>query len=161
MIILSKYDMNQISQQLFYIRSKEYVSCPCCGDQLQVIGSRKRKYINKLGEEVTLIIRRLRCKKCKRVHHELPDILIPYKHHESISIENVLSETDNSDAPVEESTIYRWKRWFGQLSKKKTSILPSDKMRYSVQNSISMFVITSYPKWLARIVRRLVNLNLW
>ncbi|MEW5785724.1 MAG: DUF6431 domain-containing protein, partial [Bacillota bacterium] len=48
-----------------------------------MIGSRKRTFINEAGEREILIIRRLRCKNCKRVHHELPDIIVPYKRYNS------------------------------------------------------------------------------
>jgi hypothetical protein len=166
MIILSKYDIDQVSRQVSYIRCKEHASCPCCGWQLKIIGSRKRKYINKTGEKVTLIIRRLRCSNCKRVHHELPDILVPYKRYGSSSIENVLTDLDNSTVPAEESTIYRWKRWFNHLTIRILTYLLSipsrSKMKYRASNdSISMSFLKSHPKWLAIVVRQLVSINMW
>ncbi|MGB4509265.1 MAG: DUF6431 domain-containing protein, partial [Syntrophomonadaceae bacterium] len=56
----------------------EQIPCPCCSGGLKVIGSRPRKCVNSVGERITLIIRRLRCVKCQRIHHELPDMLVPY-----------------------------------------------------------------------------------
>ena len=55
-----------------------------------MIGSRKRAFISSVGERIVLIIRRLKCKACGRVHHELPDILVPYKRYSSESIEAVI-----------------------------------------------------------------------
>lgn len=166
MIILSKYQINKISPQLFYIRCNEHVFCPSCGCQLRVIGSRKRKYINKAGEKITLIIRRLKCSNCKRIHHELPDILVPYKRHESCNIEDVLKDSDNCTVVAEESTFYRWKKWFKHLSIRIHTylVLISDivgiKKRVSI-NIHLMSLLKGCTNWLSKIVTKLVNLNLW
>lgn len=48
------------------------------------------------GDSRTLLIRRLRCGDCGRVHHELPDIVVPYKRYDSETIEEILSPKDNS-----------------------------------------------------------------
>ncbi|MGI6649770.1 MAG: DUF6431 domain-containing protein [Bacillota bacterium] len=48
-----------------------------------------RVFINDVGNQNVLVIRRLRCRHCHRIHHELPDILVPYKRHSSESIESV------------------------------------------------------------------------
>ena len=74
---------------------------------MKVIGSRKRKYINGIGEKIILAIRRLRCSHCAKVHHELPDILIPYKRYGSESIEVVVSGESELTVAADESTINR------------------------------------------------------
>ncbi|WP_423218583.1 DUF6431 domain-containing protein [Syntrophothermus lipocalidus] len=56
----------------FFVRSEEQVFCPCCKGRLKVIGSRERKYVNAQGQKICLVIRRMRCADCKRIHHELP-----------------------------------------------------------------------------------------
>ncbi|WP_445349419.1 DUF6431 domain-containing protein [Desulforudis sp. DRI-14] len=61
------------------MRSAEQIPCPCCSGHLKVIGSRKRSCIDSLGDKIVLIIRRLGCVACHRIHHELPDMLVPYK----------------------------------------------------------------------------------
>lgn len=165
MIIISKYQINQISDQLYYIRCKEHISCPSCGCQLRVIGSRKRKYINKEGEKITLIIRRLKCSNCKRIHHELPDILVPYKRYESCNIEKVLTDSDNCTVVAEESTFYRWKKWFNRLSIR-IQTYPVLISGVGIKNRVSINIrlislLKRYPRWLSKIVTQLVNLNLW
>ncbi len=85
---------------------------PCCGSRLKVIGTRRCKYINSTGEVITLVIRRLRCSNCKHIHHELPDILVPYKRYDSESIESALNGDKNLTVSADESTIYRWRKWF-------------------------------------------------
>lgn len=65
------------------------------------------------GESHTLIIRRLWCGKCGRVHHELPDAVVPYKRYDAETIEEVLSPKDNSPSfPCETSTASRLRIWF-------------------------------------------------
>ncbi|MGI6467766.1 MAG: DUF6431 domain-containing protein [Syntrophomonadaceae bacterium] len=66
---------------MFFVRSLEQIACPCCSGILKAISRRKRSCIDSLGEKVILSIRRLRCVECKRIHHELPDMLVPYKRH--------------------------------------------------------------------------------
>jgi hypothetical protein len=94
---------------VFFVRGGEQVPCPCCGDVLKVIGSRSRKYINKDEEKVVLIIRRLRCCMCHKIHHELPDFLVPYKRYESSSLEAVITGDENISVSAEESTLNRRK----------------------------------------------------
>ncbi|MCF8567984.1 DUF6431 domain-containing protein [Alicyclobacillus tolerans] len=67
-----------------------------------------RGYIQSSGKSVKLIIRRLQCRDCKKIHHELPDILVPYKRHESASIEQAMREVVPAVA-ADESTLYRWR----------------------------------------------------
>ncbi|WP_335338494.1 DUF6431 domain-containing protein [Paenibacillus naphthalenovorans] len=56
-----------------------------------VVGSRKRISRNATGEVKVLSLRRLRCTGCCKIHHELPDFLVPYKRYESTCIEEVVS----------------------------------------------------------------------
>ncbi|HHV65955.1 MAG TPA: hypothetical protein GXX46_12960 [Peptococcaceae bacterium] len=148
--------------------------CPCCDSDLKVIGSRKRKF-KVTGEETRiLIIRRLRCKACKRIHHELPDCLVPYKRYSSLSIEQVLTETPSPpDLAADEVTLYRLKRWFHSLLPHLLGSLRSIAIRLgqepvkepsvlnqSVRQRIGHYVGNG-PGWLKRIVRSLVNANLW
>lgn len=99
----------------FFVKSAEQIPCPCCNGPLEVIGSRRRKYINGLGDQIVLIIRRLCCEQCERIHHELPDILVPYKRYGSESIEAVITGDTALTVTADESTINRWRSWFSEL----------------------------------------------
>ena len=92
MIIISNYRMEEIADKVFYVRSNETNNCPICESSVYVQGVRRRKYIKDSGEYHTLIIRRLRCKDCNKIHHELPDILIPYKRHCVNTIEKIVAD---------------------------------------------------------------------
>ncbi|MGI6334425.1 MAG: DUF6431 domain-containing protein [Saccharofermentanales bacterium] len=101
----------------FFVRSLERIPCPCCNSlEMKVIGSRKRKYINLEGSKNTLIIRRLKCQHCTRIHHELPAILVPYKRYNSECIETVISRDEPNTVPADESTLLRWRKWFSDIS---------------------------------------------
>ncbi|MGB8455219.1 MAG: DUF6431 domain-containing protein [Anaerocolumna sp.] len=91
-----------------------YPGCPFCEGILKVIGSRKRGLIEYNGAKKTLILRRLRCSQCGRVHHELPDLILPYKRYSIEAVEFIISpsEEHENDFPCELSTAKRLKIWF-------------------------------------------------
>lgn len=53
----------------------------------------------------------MRCEQCQRIHHELPDILVPYKRYDRDSIEKMITEPSPSVA-ADESTLRRIRNWF-------------------------------------------------
>ena len=162
-----------IPKWVFFVRSIEQSSCPCCGEKLTVIGSRPRKYINSMGVASILVIRRLRCCHCNRIHHELPDVLVPYKRYGWESIEPVLSDEITLTVAADESTILRWRNWFRERANHFAGCLASISIRFfnhSVKESsaLSMSVLQRIfnfvgdaPGWLARIVRPIANTNNW
>jgi len=71
------------------------------------------------GEKQHLLIRRLKCTQCGRLHNELPDILVPRKHYQTEVIENVVDDICTPDNPETscypcERTMARWKQWINQ-----------------------------------------------
>ncbi len=158
---------------MFFVRSGEQHCCPCCGGALKVVGSRRRGYISDTGERVILVIRRLRCDLCKRIHHELPDILVPYKRHCSQSIEQVIAGEKGLSVVADESTINRWEKWFRALAGYFLGCLISIAARFtkgaveerSELPGSSLQRIWAHvgdgSGWLARIVRPVANANYW
>lgn len=139
-----------------------------------MIGSRKRVCWQRTGEKMVLIIRRMRCESCYKIHHELPDILVPYKRYTAESIEQVVSETEFTDVVAEESTMYRWRIWFGVWAPYAVGCLTSIAMRFHfdlpVENSSDppLSVLQAFgckegqsTKWLAKVVRAMANSHLW
>lgn len=139
---------------------------------MEVIGSRRRNCINSAGEKIVLVIRRLQCSSCKRIHHELPDILVPYKRHCSESIEAVIAGNIQTIA-ADGTTMARWQMWFLDLVNHFLGCLISVAAQYSM-NSVEVpsflprsslqriwhYVGDTYG-WLARVVRTVVNSNNW
>lgn len=102
-------------RRLFSIQSGEiYPSCPVCGEEMHPYGRRQRIGLLADGRKVFLFIRRLWCPRCKRIHHELPDFLLPYKHFIMACIKKVFRKQGGTVC-CENSTIYRWRRWFRDL----------------------------------------------
>ena len=156
----------------FYIKSKETAICPICHDELEVIGSRKRGVIEYEGSKKTLMIRRLYCKECNRIHHELPDIIVPYKRYTAEAIEKMLSCScsDTEDYCCETSTIVRLKAWFFALRDYFQNALVSLRAVYNYDTAICKKVSEIIPLqnydqlstgWLKTLVRLLVNTNRW
>ena len=169
MIYITKYRLIPDIENQYRVRSEEESICPVCGCiDLKVIGSRKRGALKGDGDGLVLIIRRLRCKACRKIHHELPDILIPYKRYTSEVIEDILDDT----APLagcETSSILRIKAWFSAMSEYIAGSLSgiAIKLGFGIGPGIGTArqriknMVGAFPGWLARAVRTLVNTNNW
>jgi hypothetical protein len=158
----------------FFVRCAEVVPSPCCGEQLKVIGSRKRTSRSSTGEVRVLALRRLRCTGCRKIHHELPDSLVPYKRYESTCLEDVVSEEAGvSVIAADDSTLYRWRSWFQEQATYWYGALTSIAARFhqqpvEVSSTLSWsahqrigHIVGDAPGWLARVVRPIANVNLW
>ena len=91
--------------------------------------------IDSLGEKIILSIRRLRCVECKRIHHELPDMLVPYKRHVRESIEAVITREAEISVIADESTLKRWRGWFNERADYLRGCLASIILRYDLKES--------------------------
>jgi hypothetical protein len=161
---------------VFFLRSEEQIPCPGCGSKLNVAGSRPRKYIRDDGERRTLIIRRLRCSNsgCRKIHHELPDFLVPYKRFSRYCIESALSQPHvKLDIPADNATLHRWRLWFYGLADYLYGCLLSIAIQASGESVKGCSGLSLSPlqkiqsrvgdgaEWLARCVRSVVNSNNW
>jgi hypothetical protein len=160
-------------KRVFFVRSKEQNFCPCCSGELKVIGSRHRGCIKDTGEKMELIIRRLKCLECNKIHHELPDILVPYKRYRIEGIEAALNEDTELAVSADESTIRNWRIWYQEMHDYLLGCLLSIAIRYDRETvegvsslpESKLHRIWNYvgdaPGWLARFVRPIANSNLW
>jgi hypothetical protein len=151
MIITGRYWVKK-ADGFLYIASYDVNICPICGEMLVVIGSRKRKVIGSTGVGMILIIRRLRCKECHAIHHELPDMVIPYKRHCAETVEKIIGGQKDG-LPCEESTIRRIRAWWAVCRLYFESVLVSLREKYGMFLSAK-----SAPR---KIVRAVANANLW
>ena len=76
------------------MRTNETSDCPICQTMLLMRGIRKRVLYKSEVEKQTLIIRRLHCEKCEKIHHELPDCIVPYKRYCASAIEAISTGSD-------------------------------------------------------------------
>ncbi|MCR5848234.1 MAG: DUF6431 domain-containing protein [Lachnospiraceae bacterium] len=131
-----------------------------CGSELSVIGSRKRKLKCDDGETKQLIVRRLHCDRCNKIHHELPDCVVPYKRYSAEVISEVVSADTESVTSFsgETSTFLRLRTWFALLRDYLSRIRELLQIRFSADISN---INPSSVGGLKSIVRLLVNSNLW
>lgn len=93
--------------------TNDVMVCPICGGELTYYDKVKRILRTKGNVKQIVIIRRMKCLKCKSVHRELPDYIMPYKHYEASIVKGVKegSITSNmieyEDYPCE-ATMIRW-----------------------------------------------------
>ena len=63
------------------IRENE-VNCPYCGGELKYYDKVQRIVRTRYDKVYYIWVRRYRCHDCSKMHRELPDLLLPYKHYE-------------------------------------------------------------------------------
>lgn len=119
--------------------------------------------INQDGSADWYRLRRLKCKDCGKLHTELPDFMIPFKHYGADVIEAELDETRN-DCPADDSTISRWKSTFVAASTNINGLLSSfwiaiHHKPYPLMNQTSLLETArqNTPGWLAVVHRQLIN----
>lgn len=94
--------------------AKGIITCPKCGGELKYYDSVKRIVRTKARRTWKITMRRLRCKKCRSLHRELPELVFPYKQYEAEVIIGVLEDLITcetlgfEDYPCE-MTMERWK----------------------------------------------------
>ncbi|HCS75460.1 MAG TPA: hypothetical protein DIW17_16495 [Clostridiales bacterium] len=171
MIILAKYKLipDEVNRNKRRVKSEEKSICPIClSEALKVIGSRNRRATNSNGENLIIVIRRLKCSNCKKIHHELPDILVPYKRYLSKCIEAII-DGQGGRISCENSSIYRLKRWFkgieahikGSLASIAARVNSAIKMGGESPLKAIKTYVGNEQGWLARAVRIVANTNNW
>jgi len=152
MVTISKYRKERHEDGKIYIISEEDSACPICIGILYVIGIRDRKLIKSSGFKEILVIRRMRCNDCLKMHHELPDIVIPYKRHCAETIENIITG-ETEDVCCDFVTEYRIKSWWATILMYFENVLSSLQIKYG-----AIFSANPTPR---EIIRAITNTNLW
>jgi hypothetical protein len=152
MVIIVQYREERDEDGIIHIISEEETACPICVGILVVIGSRRRGQQDSAGNKVTLIIRRLRCLTCRKIHHELPDRVIPYKRYCAETIEKIISG-DVDDVCCDFVTENRIRAWWDGVYTYFQGVLASLRVKYAA-------AFSSCPT-LREIVRAVVNANYW
>lgn len=168
MVIIQHYILEQKGDSpFFYVKSQEESHCPYCGGKFKVIGSRRRILYKQDGSCIFLVVRRLRCLDCEKISHELPDVVVPYKRHESDAIAYGLTE----DVPpeidccmAEYSTISRWKHWlfYNRLFFEESLRIIQTQTNHISFPHLPLSPLNRQPKdWLRLLVYHLVNTGFW
>jgi len=165
---------------VFFIESEEeFALCPNCGSVLEYHSRVIRGLTDKTGEKSTYSIRVLKCvnQACPTTYHrELPDIIIPYQRYDAESIEEAISQSDaDITVAADQSTIYRWRRWFSSKATHIIMALLSVTAVIECNADSSSLVIKDQDKpigaikgivgretnWMSETVRILLNSSKW
>jgi len=145
--------LKSIVKANFFVKRIEHILCPICKqDSLKVNGRRERIVLISDGSKTIYLIERLKCEYCGKIHHVLPDFIVPYKRYSRQVIEKIISD-DTSELACEDSTIRRIRRWYFELE---TTLKQAFVACFAKVGQIP----TAEPV-LKEIVRTLVNSNLW
>jgi len=129
--------------------------------------------IDEEGIKKILVIRRLKCEGCGKIHHELPDMLVPYKRYASRWIEAIINRQTMCCVAVDESTVQRWRRWFADLEtyfmdsiiaiKKRLDLKTHEHLSRPHGTALEGIITLLNRKagWLPALVRMLVNTKMW
>ena len=104
----------KMGEGIFVISGTEPLSCPICGGDLAAYDRKTRKMHTRSNGITVLLLRRLRCRHCKKLHTELPDLLVPYKRYSRECIEDVLAQS-RAGEPDDERTRSKIRRWYRQI----------------------------------------------
>lgn len=167
MIIIKDYQLEK-RKNLYYVISKESLPCPFCKGRLFLIGSRKRRLILNTSEKIFLVIKRYRCKECRKIHHELPMCCVPYKRYETEAIENIIMETmengrketgKTESYPCEKSTALKLLCWYQSVLRWVNILLEKNKIKckYSFLNVLSQKYFSK--NWLGYLMYELVKIH--
>lgn len=99
--------------------------CPECNGNLKYYDKVSRTIRIEYGKKCEIDIRRFKCKKCGKIHREIPYYVIPYKHYTAQIIEGVLKGSITSDMLIYEDypSEMTMKRWISRYAKNTVSFM--------------------------------------
>ncbi|MDR2898747.1 MAG: DUF6431 domain-containing protein [Clostridiales bacterium] len=152
MILIADYHMEYSKdKKVIYVRADEILICPVCAcDKFINKGWRTRKLILINDDISVLMVRRVWCKGCNKIHHVLPNIIVPYKRHDAETIEAIITGCQCKTF-CEESIINRIKVWWRRLQSYIAVI----------EASTQSGIIAPLKSRLSKTISKLVNANLW
>lgn len=142
-------------KQASYVWADEPLSCSFCdSSDLVRKGWRSRKLITLIGSRLLLLVQRVRCKSCGKIHHVLPDTVVPYKRFDAETVEAIIDGyPEKALCELDEQEIYRIKTWWVKMERyllKKSS---------TIMNKLQIQICPKSK--LVTIVRILANTHLW
>jgi hypothetical protein len=126
--------------------------------------SRQRFVIRENGDRETWIVRRLQCRSCGKLHTELPDFILPFKHYEAQTIQSTLDEEPDNSCAADDSTLRCWRQSFSDVRFSIIALLTALYMKamnktaplFQFENILSK-LRARQKNWLAFVFRLLIN----
>jgi len=118
MIIVPKFEIKYNEKtEIYTIISMVASKCPKCGGSVYHRDNKFRSSKKLCGEVRRFKLRRLLCDNCTKLHTEIPDIIQPFKHYDSETIQSVIDGGEKAmDCVADDSTINRWKSDFAKAT---------------------------------------------
>ena len=145
--------MSIVAVFYFAVITKEASCCPVCHEELGMIGTRERVRWKANYVQHKLLIRRLYCENCHKIHHEIPDCLVPYKRYEADVIEGAIEGKPANELGVSDNAVYRFRCWWGAVETYFSDILEMLAAKYDVS--------FGSPPTFREAVRAATNSNNW
>jgi hypothetical protein len=109
-------------------------------------------------------VRRLRCRSCEKLHTELPDFILPFKHYEAQTIQSTLDEEPDNACTADDSTLRRWRQSFSEVCSSIVALLTALYMK-ETNTTAPMFQFDNIlsklrggqKNWLTFVFRLLIN----
>lgn len=116
--------------------------CPDCDTPMRYRDSRPRIMRRYGGKKCRVLIHRMYCPKCHKLHNELPAQLTPFKHYETRVIEDVLDGVVEEDSKAAENgpseiTMKRWRSWFQKNTQRILGYIRTARQRAGMSLSAS------------------------
>jgi len=166
MIIVPKFELKYNEKKGVYtIISLVPCKCPLCSGAVYHRDHKARDAKRLNGEVWHFRLRRLLCDNCDKLHTEIPDIIQPYKHYDSETIQSVLDGGEKAgDCVADNSTISRWKADFAEaepdIEQRLASVYvqESDEKAPLLSAGLTFAAIrAAVGRWLAFVMRMLIN----
>jgi len=166
MIIVPLFDLkHNIETGIYTIITLVAIRCPLCGGIVRFRDRKSRKVKRSGGEVWHFRLRRMLCEECETLHTEIPEIIQPYKHYDSETIQGVIDGTDDSlVCTADDSTIHRWKTEFSkattEIAQRLASVNPNETVENESQVSFPQTlesVRDTEPYWLAYVMHLLIS----
>lgn len=110
MVVAEEYSLKYDAEREGYIvLCWQAHSCPICHAPLSGYDLRRRQATDEEGITRSYYLRRLRCAGCGKLHTEIPDFMLPYKHFTRETVAQGMKEGPNC-CPADNSTIRRWRK---------------------------------------------------
>lgn len=165
MLITNNYELiyNETKGIYYLCINETSLYCPDCGQEIVYRDSRQRIWDHCNEPTDWILIHRMFCRTCNRLHTVLPDVLVPHKHYGASEIETVLESEVRSDE-VSDSTVARWRQWIKGNTVQIEGVLQSLKLETEDKlpglrnnENLSGRLKTITRNWLSVVSRLVVN----
>lgn len=110
MVTVNNYTVQyEQSKDAYRIICRETLFCPACNGVLSGYDTRRRHIVDSAGDAHWLLLQRLRCSSCGKLHIAAPPFVVPKKHYNAETIADVKAGRE-ALCPADNSTMRRWRR---------------------------------------------------